>query len=228
MMNKERIIKNLDLIPELSMSTNDRTLYNWGLGLALFTIVYNIAEGLISTYLGYQDESLALFGFGADSFIEVISGLGIVHMVVRIRRNPHSNRDVFERTALKITGFAFYVLVFVLVLTSTYNIWTGHKPITTFWGVIISVISIFVMVLLVYGKRKIGTKLDSDPILADANCTMVCVYMSIILLVSSGLYELLSIPYVDSAGTLGLSYFAFKEGKECFEKANSDKYCGCD
>jgi divalent metal cation (Fe/Co/Zn/Cd) transporter len=228
MMNQKGFMENLDLIAEPSIRTNNRILYNWGLGLALFTIVYNIAEGLISTYLGYEDESLALFGFGADSFIEVISGMGIVHMIIRIRRKPHSNRDAFERTALKITGFAFYGLVFVLVLTSMYNIWTGHKPITTFWGLIISVISIFVMLLLVYGKRKIGTKLDSDPILADANCTMVCVYMSIILLVSSGIHELINIPYVDSIGTLGLSYFAFKEGKECFEKAKSDKYCGCD
>jgi hypothetical protein len=51
--------------------------------------------------------------------------------------------------------------------------------------------------------------------------------MSIILLISSGIYEIWNIPYIDSMGTLALSYFAFKEGKECFEKANSDKYCGC-
>ena len=206
----------------------NKGLYNIAFGLAIFTIVYNIAEGLISTYLGFEDESLALFGFGSDSFIEVISGLGIAHMIIRIQRKPNSNRDNFERTALQITGFAFYTLVFGLVITSLYNIWSGHKPITTFWGVVISTISILVMLILVVGKRKVGNKLNSDPILADANCTMVCVYMSIILLISSGIYELTSIPYIDSIGTLGLSYFAFKEGKECFEKANSDKYCSCD
>ncbi|WP_209402936.1 cation transporter [Pseudozobellia sp. WGM2] len=203
-------------------------LYKVALGLAIFTIIYNVAEGLIATYLGFEDESLALFGFGSDSFIEVISGLGIAHMIVRIQKQPDSNRDKFERTALRITGFAFYVLVLSLVVTSLYHIYTNHKPINTFYGVIISAISILVMWLLVAWKRNVGKKLDSDPILADANCTMVCVYMSIILLVSSGIYELTSIPYIDSIGTLGLSYFAFKEGKECFEKANSDKYCGCD
>jgi hypothetical protein len=51
--------------------------------------------------------------------------------------------------------------------------------------------------------------------------------MSVILLISSGIYELANISYIDSIGTLGLAYFAFKEGKECFEKANSDRYCGC-
>ena len=208
--------------------TNHKNLYRIAFGLAMFTIVYNISEGLISTYLGFEDESLALFGFGLDSFIEVISGLGIAHMILRIQNNPNSKRNDFERTALKITGVAFYILVFGLVITSIYNIWTGHKPITTFWGVVISIISILIMWFLVAWKRKIGNQLNSAPILADANCTMVCVYMSVILLISSGLYELFSIQYIDSIGTLGLSYFAFKEGKECFEKARSDKNCSCD
>ncbi len=212
---------------KISVNKNNR-LYKVAFGLAVFTIIYNVVEGLVSTYLGFEDESLALFGFGADSFIEVISGLGIAHMIIRIQKQPNSSRDKFERTALRITGSVFYVLVLALVITSLYNIWKGHNPITTFYGVLISAISIFVMLILVAWKRKVGKKLNSEPILADANCTMVCVYMSIILLVSSGIYELTSISYIDSIGTLTLSYFAFKEGKECFEKANSGKYCSCD
>jgi len=204
---------------------HQKKLYRTAFALALFTIFYNIAEGVISTHLGFEDESLALFGFGTDSFIEVISGLGIAHMVLRIQKNPDSNRDNFERTALRVTGTAFYLLVVGLVTTSLYNIWTGHKPLTTFWGVVISAISILVMWILVWWKRKVGNRLESAPILADANCTLVCVYMSIILLVSSGIYELFKVPYIDSIGTLGLAYFAFKEGKECFEKAKSNKHC---
>ncbi|PKQ44726.1 cation transporter [Confluentibacter flavum] len=207
---------------------DSKKLYKVAFGLAVFTIIYNILEGLISTYLGFEDESLALFGFGADSFIEVISGLGIAHMILRIQSNPESKRDGFERTALRITGFAFYILVVALVITSMYNIWIGHKPLTTFWGVIISAISIVVMWALVAWKRRVGNQLNSAPILADANCTMVCVYMSVILLVSSGIYELFGILYIDSLGTLGLAYFAFKEGKECFEKAKNDTHCCCD
>ena len=208
--------------------SDQHKLYRTAFALALFTIFYNVAEGIISTYLGFEDESLALFGFGTDSFIEVISGLGIAHMILRIQRNPDSNRDNFERTALRITGVAFYLLVVGLVVSSVHNIWTGHKPLTTFWGVVISTISILVMWILVWWKRKVGHQLNSDPILADANCTLVCVYMSVILLVSSGIYELFKIPYIDSIGTLGLAYFAFSEGKECFEKARSNKHCACD
>ena len=196
----------------------NRRLYKIAFGLAIFTIGYNVVEGLISIWLGFEDESLALFGFGSDSFIEVISGLGIAHMIVRIQKYPDSSRDAFERTALRVTGFAFYLLVIALVVSSFYNIWTGHEPITTFWGVVISVISILVMWFLVLAKRRVGKKLNSDPILADANCTMVCVYMSVILLVSSGIYELTGFAYIDSIGTLGLAYLSFKEGKECLRK----------
>lgn len=215
---------------ELTTMTNidKQRLYKLAFGLAIFTIIYNIAEGLLATYLGYEDESLALFGFGVDSFIEVISGLGIAHMVLRVQRKPDSNRDDFEKTALRITGFSFYALVIGLVTTSIYNIWTGHKPETTFWGVVISIISILIMWILIIGKTKAGKQLNSDAILADAECTRVCIYMSIVLLISSGIYQLTNFAYIDSIGTLGLSYFAFKEGRECFDKAKSNKYCSCE
>lgn len=209
-------------------TTDKKRLYKFAFGLAVFTIVYNIAEGLIATYFGYEDESLTLFGFGADSFIEVISGLGIAHMVLRIQRQPGNNRDNFERTALRITGYAFYALVVGLVATSIYNLWTGHRPTTTLWGVIISIISIAVMWALIYGKTKVGKQLNSDAILADAECTRVCIYMSIVLLVASGIYELTNIGYIDSIGTLGLAWLSFKEGRECFAKATSNKNCSCE
>lgn len=213
---------------DFALSDKDKKLYSIALTLAVFTILYNLVEGIIATWFGYEDETLTLFGFGVDSFIELISGIGIMHMILRIRYNPAVQRDSFERTALRITGTAFYLLVAGLLIGAGLVIYTGQKPETTFWGVIISAISILVMLGLIYGKRKAGHGLNSEAILADANCTLVCVYMSIILLISSGLYELTGLPYIDAAGTLGLAWFSYKEGKECFEKAVSDKYCACD
>ncbi len=204
-----------------------RRLFGIAFGLSVFTIVYNLAEGLVSTYFGFEDESLTLFGFGADSFIETISGLGILHMITRIQANPNSNRDGYERTALKITGYSFYALVLTLVVTSVYNITTGQQPTTTFWGIIISIVSIIVMLGLVLWKLKIGKALNSDAITADAECTKVCIYMSVVLLISSGLYQFAKIPYTDSIGALILAYFSFREGRECFEKAKSNKHCSC-
>lgn len=205
----------------------DGRLYRYAFLLAIFTIGYNIAEGMISTYFGYSDESLALFGFGLDSFIEAVSGLGIAHMVVRIRLNPDGNSDDFERTALRVTGVAFYILAPGLALTGLYNIYMAHKPESTFWGVLIALISIAVMWGLITAKMNVGTRLNSAAILADARCTKVCIYMSALLLGSSLIYELVNIPYIDAVGTLGLSYLSFTEGKECFKKVREGGECGC-
>jgi divalent metal cation (Fe/Co/Zn/Cd) transporter len=200
-------------------------LYRAASGLILFTILYNLVEGVVSVYFGLENESLTLFGFGIDSFIEVLSGLGVAHMIFRIQSNPGSNRDNFERNALKITGIAFYILVVGLTITSLYNAWTDHKPETTFWGIVIAVISILIMWVLILGKLKVGRELNSPAIIADAQCTKVCIYMSVILLGSSLIYEYFRVSYVDSVATLGLAYYSFKEGKECFEKSRNSRDC---
>lgn len=206
---------------------NSLSLYwQYALWLAIFTVLYNIVEGLISIFFGISDEALTLFGFGVDSFIEVMSGIGILAMVIRIRQNPDTSRSRFEITALRVTGTAFYLLAVGLGASAIYNVFTAHKPETTLPGLVISVISIAMMWLLVAGKRRVGRALNSVPILADANCTLVCVYMSIILLVSSLVYELTSFGFVDSIGALGLIYFSVKEGREAFEKANGIE-CEC-
>jgi len=202
--------------------------YRLAFRLAIFTIIYNIIEGIVSIAFGISDESLTLFGFGADSLIEVISGVGILQMVTRTVKNKGEGRSDFEKTALRITGTAFYILVAGLLITSGYNLYMQHKPETTFWGVVISVLSIVVMMVLLSMKLKVGKKLDSKAIIADAHCTRVCIYMSFVLLVSSGIYELTGIWWIDIAGTLGLTWFSFTEGRECFEKARGEKFCGCE
>jgi divalent metal cation (Fe/Co/Zn/Cd) transporter len=193
--------------------------WTYALWLALFTIFYNLAEGLVSIFFGINDEALTLFGFGVDSFIEVMSGIGILAMVLRIRQNPETPRSQFERTALRVTGTSFYLLAVGLGATAIYNVFSAHKPTTTLPGLIISLVSVAVMWALVAGKRKVGRTLDSAPILADANCTMVCIYMSIVLLAASLIYQLTGFGFVDSIGALGLIYFSYSEGKESFEKA---------
>jgi len=209
------------------MTNAEQKLYKQAWYLSLFTIFYNIIEGLISMIFGYQDKTLALFGFGVDSFIEVISGIGIGIMILRIRQNPISEKSEFEKTALKITGISFYLLTAGLLFGIASNIINQNKPETTLWGIIISVISILVMTWLTYAKKKIGARLDSKPIIADGNCTKICVYMSVVLLVSSLIYELTGFTYADVIGAAGLVYFSFSEGKEAFEKAN-DKECNCE
>jgi divalent metal cation (Fe/Co/Zn/Cd) transporter len=136
------------------MTASEERLYGKAYLLSLFTIFYNIIEGIVSMVLGYEDETLSLFGFGADSFIEVISGIGIAIMIMRIRQNPNSHKSKFEITALKITGTAFYLLSAGLLSGIILNLTNHHKPVTTLWGIIISLVSILVMVWLMKTKKK--------------------------------------------------------------------------
>ncbi len=206
------------------MTDQERKLYRYALGLSIFTIIANLIEGTASTILGFSDETLALFGFGIDSFIEVISAVGITWMIIRMGRSPESPRSGFEVQALRVTGVSFYLLTGGLIFSVIFNLIRGTGPVSTLWGTVISLISLSVMIWLMKQKQKVGRALDSAPILADANCTKTCIYMSVVLLASSLLFTVTKIPFLDSLGAIGLAYFSFTEGRESFEKA-AGKVC---
>jgi divalent metal cation (Fe/Co/Zn/Cd) transporter len=198
------------------------------LWLSIITIAYNIIEGLVSVYFGNTDNTLVLLGFGIDSFVEVISGIGILHMLLRMQRSEVENFDKFERLALRITGVSFILLSVGLVASSILNIYNNSKPDTTLAGIIIASISIITMYFLMHYKLKAGKTLNSEAIIVDAHCTKTCLYLSFILLLSSLLYQFLEISYFDIAGSLGIAWYAFSEGRESLEKARKNQLlCSC-
>jgi len=205
---------------------NRNRLYRAANILALITIYYNILEGIFSVGFGASDETFALFGFGLDSFVEVISGVGVWHMIRRIRKAGNAGPDAFERRALQITGTAFYTLAAGLIITGGLSLFQGHEPETTFWGIVIALISICSMWLLIHYKVKVGKALDSQAILADAACTRTCLFLSVVLLLASAGYELTGIAGLDAAGAVVIAGFAFHEGHEAFEKSRG-KACSC-
>lgn len=224
---RQQIAPEIQTAAEGSIST--RRWYRWALVLALITIGYNLIEGLVSVGFGFSDETLALFGFGLDSFIEVLSGMGILHLVYRLSRSSATqlSRDRFETLALRITGTAFYLLLAGLGITVVLNLISQHKPTTTFWGTVVALCSIASMYALMRAKQHVGQQLNSAPILADANCTKACLYMSFLLLGSSLIYTWTGFAYADSLGTLGIMYFAWQEGQEAFEKAKNKTSSCC-
>ena len=203
-------------------------LYSWAYLMAVITIAYNIVEGVVSVSFGLEDGTMSLFGFGLDSFVEVISGVGIWHMIRRLRNNHKNTKsDQFEQQALKVTGSAFYLLTAGLVIAATVNLVYGHKPETTMWGIIVSVVSILTMWALMHYKLRVGRELNSQAIIADANCTKTCLYLSLVLLLASAGYELTGIGSLDSIGTIVIAWLSFREGREAFQKAAGKMTCGC-
>lgn len=201
--------------------------YQFALGLSIFTIVYNTLEGIVSVLLGAHDETLTLFGFGLDSMIEVISGIGILIMIRRIQQSRETGKSKGEVLALKITGYGFFALIALLVISSVSAVIMHHRPVTTIWGAVIACTSITVMLILARLKIHTGRKLNNKAIIADGNCTMVCVYMSVVLLASSLLYHWTHLAYADLIGSLGLCWFCFSEGKEALENAKHMEKNGC-
>lgn len=205
---------------------HDRSLLARANLLALLTIGYNVVEGIVAMAFGATDETLTLFGFGVDSFIEVISAVGVWHMIRRIKANNGEPKDSFEQMALRITGRAFYFLTAGLVITAIMNIALQHQPSTTFWGIVVSLVSISFMWLLIRSKTKIGKALNSPAILADAACSKACLYLSFVLLSASVGFQLTGIGSLDSIGAILIAWLSFKEGREAFDKAKGIS-CSC-
>lgn len=205
-----------------------KELYRTASILALITIGYNILEGIVSVFMGATDETLSLFGFGLDSFMEVVSGFGIWHMLRRLQQGGEDRRDEVEQRALSITGGAFYVLAVGMVVTAGLSLWKGHRPITTIWGIVISLLSIASMWLLIRQKMKVGKELNSAAIMADAACSRTCLLLSVALLLASVGYELTGIAQLDAIGSLAIAWLSLREGQEAFAKAKGqDCTCGC-
>lgn len=196
-------------------------LWQYAMFFAVLTIIFNIAEGLVSIWFGVSDDMLTLSGFGVDSFIETISAIGVVVMITRIRNNPETDKSRFEVSALKLTGWCFYVLAVILAIGAIFNIVHGHKPESTTAGAIISLISIASMIGLIVVKKRLGVALSCGPLIADANCNLVCVYMSVVLLIASGAFALFHLGWIDTVGTAGIIFFSVKEGRESLERART-------
>ena len=108
------------------------------------------------------------------------------------------------------------------------DLYRGHKPESTFWGIVISIVSILSMWALIRAKVKVGTSLNSPAILADAACTRACLQLSVVLLIASAGYRLTGIGGLDSVGALVIGGLCYREGKEALEKAKSGVFaCTC-
>jgi hypothetical protein len=201
-------------------------LYKIAFSLSILTIISCLLEAAFSLYFGYADQTLTLFGFGIDSLIETGSAIGIAHMVTRIQDNNNVARDEFEKFALRITGISFYVLSLGLTFTAIVAAVTNHKPETTVPGLIISLLSILTMLGLMRAKFRVGRQLNSGPIIADGNCTKVCVYMSVTLLIASLTYQLIDIGHIDALGSVVIAYLSYREGSECFARGKTSISCG--
>jgi divalent metal cation (Fe/Co/Zn/Cd) transporter len=200
-----------------------RRLFRLAVVLTVFTIAYNLTVGIVSINFGFDEKTLALFGLGINNFVEIVPTFWVLARIIRGKSTTVSHTH-FERAALQIAAVSFYILAVGIIGAAIFILYSGHKPQSTISGVVISMISLATMSALLYGESKVGMRLRSEVIIAKANRAKDCIYMSVVLFVSSAIYEATELLYIDSIGALGIAYFSFRKGKDCFKKIRSNQF----
>jgi len=199
--------------------------------LAALSIAFNLLEGMVSMGFGWADGSLSLFGFGADSCIEVGSALLILWRLRAGAAGPASEQLRRERLAARGIGWLLLALALGTAAGAALQLAGRRHPETTWPGLAVSVLSTACMVFLWSGKARAGKALASGAVLADAACSLACIQLSAVLFAGSLAYVLApGLWWADAGAALALSGFFAKEGLATLRSAGKPGFeggCGC-
>lgn len=188
------------------------------LRLSWFTVGYNLLEGVASVVAGTLAGSVALVGFGADSFVESLSG-GIM-----VWRFGGSGAEGRERRAVRLVGCTFFVLGAYVLYEAVEKLVRGERPEPTAVGVAITVLSLVVMPALYVAKRRTAERMGSRSLAADAKQTLACMAMSAGVLLGLALNGLFGLWQADPLIGVGIALLLFREGRETVREG---KLCSC-
>jgi divalent metal cation (Fe/Co/Zn/Cd) transporter len=184
--------------------------------LAWFTIIWNTVEGLVGIGSGIAAGSVALIGFGVDSYVEVLSGAVVLWRVSKERHGQELSVAA-EHRALRIIGTTFFALAVGVTVESVRKLATGERPSASAVGVALTVVSLVVMPLLARAKRKVGRELASRALQADATETVLCVWLSAIVLSGLVVNAAFGWWWADPLAALAIVYVAATEGREAWK-----------
>ena len=183
-----------------------------GIRLEYLTIAWNVIEGVVAIASGAVAGSIALIGFGIDSFIETSSG-GI--LLWRLKAE-HSGEDAqaVERKALRMVGISFVLLGAYIVFDAVKTLIRRESPERSIVGIVVAILSLLIMPWLARQKRKAAANLRSNALKADSRQTSLCAYLSVILLGGLLLNALLGWWWADPIAALAMVPIVVKEGHE--------------
>ena len=178
--------------------------------LAGVSVAYNVIEAVIAITAGLVAGSVALVGFGLDSMVEVSSGLIILWQF------RHRMPETRERQALRLMAFSFFALAAYVSFESGRALLTGHDPDASPVGIALAVASLAIMPFLSWAQRRTGRELGSNAVVADSTQTLLCTYLSGVLLVGLLLNATLGWSWADPLAGLVIAAVAVKEGLEAW------------
>jgi len=183
--------------------------------LAVFTVGYNLAEGVVSLVAARMADSQALFGFGLDSFVESLSGCVIIWRFWKY--GPAADEDQHaraERTAIRLVGYSFLVLGGYVLFDALWALYRQETPQASLLGIAIAVASIIVMPVLFLLKYRLGKSMGSRSLMADAKETLACMLLSVALLVGLVGFYIWRIWWIDPAVAIIIAILILREGRE--------------
>jgi divalent metal cation (Fe/Co/Zn/Cd) transporter len=199
-----------------SLALRRARLHRQALLLAYATVAYNAAEAVIAIWAGRQAGSLALVSFGGDSIVECLSALVIVW---QFRADVPETR---ERQALRGIAVAFFTLAAFVAVDAVRTLVTGADPDPSPVGIGLAVASLVVMPVLAWAKRRVGRELRSSTVTADSLQTLLCTYLSAVLLAGLLLNATLGWGWVDPLVALVIAAVAANEGREAWRGEDCD------
>ena len=190
-------------------------LLRYGLLLEYLTVGWNIVEGIVAIAAGVASGSIALVGFGMDSFVESISGVVLVWRL-RVERDGAAVERVeqVEHRAERLVGVAFLVLAAYVTFEALSSLIGGEEPDASVVGIVLTAVSIPVMLWLAAAKRRTGEALGSRALIADSKQTRACWYLSVVTLAGLGANAVLGWWWADPLAALGIAVLLLREGLE--------------
>ena len=192
--------------------------------LSYFTVGYNISEGVVSILAGLLAGSIALIGFGLDSFIESLSG-GV--MIWRLRKHgkiSEEEEERIERKAVRLIACTFFILGAYVLYESVEKLYLHEIPNPSLLGILIALISLIVMPILFSMKYQTGKSMRSKSLVADSKETLACTFLSGALLLGLGLNYLYGLWQADPIVGLLIVVYLTKEG---YATLKEGELCSC-
>lgn len=195
-----------------------------GLLLEFLTVGWNLIEGIVAIAAALGSGSVALLGFGVDSFVESVSGSVLIWRLGSEKRG-NADEEVIERIerhAEQLVGISFFALAAYVAVDATTSLLTQERPDVSVVGIVLASLSIGVMLWLARAKRRTAADLGSRALAADAEQTQACWYLSVVVLAGIGLNALFGWWWADPIAALGVSFILLREGWEAWSGNDDD------
>lgn len=205
-----------------AMSAHDAVrddLVRRGIGLEVFTLSWMTAEAAVAVAAGVAAGSIVLMACGIDSVIEFVAGF-VVLQTFRGEQAGRTGRG--EQRALRVIGVSFFLLAAYIVADATYTLIAASKPNSSVAGVAVSGAALLVMPSLAFLKRRTGSALGSQMLVADAAESLFCAYLSATVLVGLSLNAAFGWWWADPVAALAAVPLVIKEGLEALEGEHAE------